>query len=270
MGWILLAHGFTLLRRGEWPGEYTDRVEDDAYRALAAREGAHWFHRGRRALVEHVLGEPQPVDGRRVLEIGSGTGGNVDLLAGFGELTLIEPNAMARSLTTSRRVDAVDLRAGYWPGQEILGPGEVFHLIALFDVLEHLDDDVGALRAVRAHLAPDARVIITVPAYSWMWSPHDERLHHRRRYRKSSLVEAIAAADLQVRYCSYFNTVLFPFAMTARLLTRLTSSSDSPGHDVPSERLNSLMLRAMLLERHVIPRRSLPYGLSLMAIATDG
>ncbi len=87
-----------------------------------------------------------------------------------------DPALLARA-----RERGLDARAGALPDAIPLEPGR-WDAVCLFDVLEHLDDEAGALAACRRLLAPGGRLFVTVPAYAWLWSRHDELLGHRRRY----------------------------------------------------------------------------------------
>jgi hypothetical protein len=88
-------------------------------------------------------------------------------------------------------------------------------------VIEHLDDDVAAVRAAARAARPGGLVMITVPAYAWLWSGHDVALGHRRRYTARQLRAVLTAAGLHVHHVGYFNTVLFPAIAGVRLAKRL-------------------------------------------------
>ena len=167
-------------------------MEETAYHSLYAREMTHWFCTTRREVIAQILGRAHAEN--RVLEIGSGTGGNVGMLRAYGALTCIEPSSLGRKLTEIREGPGIDLRGGLWPQEDPLDSGEKFDLIALLDVLEHIDADVASLAAAREHLAPGGRVVITVPSYQWMWSAHDTSLHHVRRYTRRSITSAVREA----------------------------------------------------------------------------
>src|SRR5256885_8420848 len=85
-----------------------------------------------------------------------------------------------------------------------------FDLVTALDVLEHLDDDVRALREMARVVTPAGLIAVTVPAYGWMWGRQDEISHHRRRYTGRSLRKAITAAGLFPRRLTAFNSILFP------------------------------------------------------------
>lgn len=235
-------------------------MERAAYELLAQAD--HWWFRGRRAVLQALLASRAPAAPGRILEIGCGTGGNLALLARFGEVQGIEDSAEAR-----QRVDPAyreRVRAGALPDRLDAAAGQ-WGWVCLFDVLEHVDDDVAALAACRALLAPGGALVVTVPAYQWLWGPHDALHHHRRRYTRRRLVAAAAAAGLAPAYTTYFNTLLFPLAALARLKDRLTGGAPS-GTSLPPAPLNALLGAVFAAEAGWLRRGRLPFGVSLAAV----
>jgi hypothetical protein len=115
-------------------------------------------------------------------------------------------------------------------------------------------------------------VLITVPAYQWMWSAHDEFLHHKRRYTAKCLRKVLADAGLRVERVSYFNMWLLPLAMLARLKDRLIPGGRSSGSAVPPAFVNRTLCSIFRSEQHLLDRFDLPVGVSLMAVVrrSDG
>ena len=93
-----------------------------------------------------------------------------------------------------------------------------YDLICMFDVLEHVEDAAGALARLASMLEPGGKIVVSVPAYMWLWSDHDVVLHHFRRYSRPRLRADLTAAGLRVQKLSYFNTALVPAAAAARLM----------------------------------------------------
>src|SRR2546426_12019635 len=98
-------------------------------------------------------------------------------------------------------------------------------ILLLLDVIEHLDADVAALETARRALRPGGLLVITVPAYRWLWSGHDVALGHRRRYTTRGLSRVVERAGLSVVHASYFNTLLFPAVALTRVWKRLTGAA---------------------------------------------
>ena len=154
-------------------------MERAVFDRMAEQDQVHWWYVARRRILADLIArEISLPDEARLLEIGCGTGHNLDMLSRFGRLDAIELDASARALA-SRRLghEVADSALPELPGV----PDRTYHLIALLDVLEHVDGDEAALRSIATKLAPGGSILVTVPAYQWMWSAHDEAHHHKRR-----------------------------------------------------------------------------------------
>ena len=141
-----------------------------------------------------------------------------------------------------------------------------FDVAVSLDVIEHLEDDLGALREMRRTVTPGGSLLVTVPAYPWLWSGHDVALGHRRRYSARGLARLVERAGLHVVHASYFNTLLFPAVALTRVWKRLTGEASHDLHR-PSPAVNQWLERVFALERHVVPRVALPFGASLLLVA---
>lgn len=238
-----------------------DRI---VYDRMAEHDSTHWWYVARRdILADFIAREVRPPKGARILEIGCGTGHNLPMLAAFGEVDAIEIDEAARRIASAR----LGKEVGSAPLPELSGVGEgQYDLIAVLDVVEHIDDDVAALRAMAMRLKPGGTILITVPAHQWMWSAHDVVNHHKRRYSKATLTAALRKAGLQWRKLGWFNSLLFPAAVAARIAGRLTGKDDSDDSP-PAKPINWLFEKVFGLERHLVGRVPLPPGLSLIVLA---
>jgi len=231
---------------------------------MAEHDSRHWWYVARRdILADYVARYADLPKGAKILEIGCGTGHNLPMLGQFGDVDAIEIDAAAREIAARRLGKPV----GAAPLPELSGVERgSYDMIAVLDVVEHIEDDVGGLRAMAACLKPGGKILITVPAHQWMWSAHDVVNHHKRRYSKRTLTDALRAAGLRWRKLGYFNSLLFPVAVAARIAGKLTGKDDSDDSP-PAAPLNSMLGSIFRLERHLLGRMPLPPGLSLILIA---
>jgi SAM-dependent methyltransferase len=240
-------------------------MSPDAYLEMAETEAGHWWFRARRDVL-HTLLERLALPRRaRVLEVGSGTGGNLDMLADFGTVSGLEMDPTARALSARKTGERFDVRAGHCP-DDVPFNGEHFDLICFFDCLEHIADDTGSLARMHDLLTPGGRIVVTVPAGPKLWSAHDVFLHHHRRYSRGSLTRCAEAAGYEVERITYFNTLLYPLAVLARWTDRLLDRRRSSGDAIPPGPLNAALYRVFSAERHWLAHAPLPYGVSLCAI----
>jgi SAM-dependent methyltransferase len=241
-----------------------DRI---VYDRMAAHDSTHWWYRARRDILADYLSRYGGLpDDARILEIGCGTGHNLPMLAQFGSVEAIEIDAAARAIA-SRRLGKPVSNA---PLPALTGVARgAYDLVAVLDVVEHIEDDVGALTAMAECLKPGGKILITVPAHQWMWSAHDVVNHHHRRYSKKTLGAAIARAGLTHNGLRWFNSLLFPAAVAARAAGKLTGKDDSDDSP-PVKPLNTAFEAIFGLERHLVGRVPLPPGLSIITLASRG
>ena len=242
------------------------------FEALAEMERAHFWWRARRELVLDVLRRRVPdLEHRALFDIGCGSGGLLHFLAVSGVAVAGACDAYRESLQIVRRRLEVPLVLA--DGGRLPPLGEGLGLVSLFDVLEHVDDDVGMLRWIAAVLAPGGFLVLTVPAHPFLFDEMDELAHHRRRYRRPELREKLQTAGLEVTLLSHFMGPLVPLMLLVRALSRAFAARTH----TPLERrtfearvvpgLNGLMLALLRSERFCLRGLSLPFGTSLLALA---
>jgi len=234
------------------------------YDRMAEHDSTHWWYRARRdILADYLTREAALPTDARILEIGCGTGHNLPMLAQFGTVDAIEIDPAARDIASARLGKPV----GTAPLPILPDvPRGAYDLIAVLDVVEHIEDDIAALKAMRTCLAPGGKILITVPAHQWMWSAHDVVNHHHRRYSKATLRKAIAGAGLRPRKLGYFNSLLFPLAAGARVLGRITGREDSDDSPPPPT-VNALFETIFRAERYLVGRVPMPMGVSIVTLA---
>ncbi len=237
---------------------------------MAALDQTHWWYIARRQILAAVIRHHVKMPGSaRILEIGCGTGHNFAMLGNFGTVDGLELDDKARILATKRLGRPV----GNARLPDLEGVADhSYDLVALLDVLEHVSDDAPALATIARKLKPGGRVLVTVPANRWMWSAHDTVHHHFRRYNGADLRAVVAKAGLEPELVSHFNTLLFPLAAVFRILGKLVGREDADDA-LPSPILNRIFMKIFGLERHLVGRIPMPFGVSLLAVlklADDG
>jgi 2-polyprenyl-3-methyl-5-hydroxy-6-metoxy-1,4-benzoquinol methylase len=244
-------------------------VEQTANRQFVELERTHFWFVGRRRIFFELL--DREMDGRTdatILDVGCGAGGMLEPLSRYGEVTGVDMQqelvdfCHERGFTNVVRGDAYDLPAV---------DGSV-DLLTLFDTIEHVPDDARVLREVRRVLKPGGRVFISVPAYQFLYANNDRVAHHERRYTARQLRTRLLDADLRPTQITYFNTLLFPAILPAVLAKKALERVSDPGDTTNlshamSPVVNRALAATMGSERHLLRRRSFPFGHSIIAIA---
>jgi SAM-dependent methyltransferase len=228
-------------------------------------EDRHWWYRGRRSVLDGVIAEMRLPARAEILDAGCGSGRNMIDLARHGTVTGVELSQTSVELARKREAGEVI------EGSVLEMPFEAgrFDLAASLDVIEHLEDDLAALRELRRVVKPGGTLLVTVPAYQWLWSGHDVVNHHYRRYTRRTLQRVGEQAGWQQARTTYFNSLLLPAAILLRVLDRFNRKTTESSLDlwVPPEPLNWLLERPLALEAAMIGRGGrIPAGLSLLAV----
>lgn len=236
---------------------------------LGAYEDWYWWHRARRRIIDRLLRRalgPNRHD-LQILDVGAGTGATSRALQKYGHVLAVDfsPEAVTIARGRGLAVARMDARA-------LALPDASFDLVVALDMIEHLEDDIGAVQELRRVLKPGGVLLVTVPAYKWLWSSHDVANHHWRRYRRRELRGVLGAAGLQVEVCSYvMMSMLIPAALY-RLLERL------PGRGVPHDEaeirftpvpapINWALSHVAAWGGLLAGRVWVPFGLSVAAVA---
>jgi SAM-dependent methyltransferase len=223
----------------------------------------HWWHVGRRRILSKILARFLPGKDRNILEVGCGTGGNLAMLSRFGRVEGIEAHGPGVAIARARN-PGLSVREGGLP--DLLE--KKYDTICLFDVLEHIDDDADAIAWIEHHLTPGGWAMLTVPAYQWLWTRHDELSHHKRRYTRSSLI-SLLAKNFDVAYSTYFNTHLFLAILIVILGGRLFGRDSGAIHATVASFgwTNAVLTNVFAAERMWLPTLSLPFGISIFVAA---
>jgi 2-polyprenyl-3-methyl-5-hydroxy-6-metoxy-1,4-benzoquinol methylase len=239
-----------------------DRV---LYDRMAEHDATHWWYRARRDVLASIIRRKVALPPMaHILEIGCGTGHNLAMLSQFGDVDAIEIDDHSRGIAAKR----LGRDVGASPLPELSGVADQsYDMVAILDVLEHVEDDRAALNAIARRLRDGGKILITVPQYPWMWSGHDVANHHHRRYTKSTLRRVIAEAGLRLDMLESFNSLLFPLAAADRIVAKITGRQGSDDA-LPAAPVNALFEKIFGLERYLVGRVRMPPGVSLIAIVS--
>ncbi|HEU4538974.1 MAG TPA: class I SAM-dependent methyltransferase [Polyangiaceae bacterium] len=240
-------------------------MEPSYYATFHRVQERHWWYAARRTILKGVLEElhDRGLPPGSLYDLGCGVGANLPVLERFGPTVGVDTSENAVAFCKGRGHDNVahaDLNRldGFADGS-----GSV---VVLADVIEHLDDESPCLRAARRLLAPGGALVVTVPAFSFLWGPSDEVAQHRRRYTEASLRAAIEPL-FRVERTTYFNTLLFAPIAAGRLLERVLKRPGTETAEVPSPAVNLALRSVFAAEAPLVRKLHLPFGVSLLCVA---
>jgi SAM-dependent methyltransferase len=234
-------------------------------------EDVHWWFVGRRRILQQVLDRYVGTSGsdrRKILDVGCGTGTMLTYLAAYGKAQGIDVDEEA--IRYCRERGLVDVRLG--AAEQLPFDDGSFDLVTALDVVEHLDDDLAAIREVARVLRPGGRVLMTVPAHRFLWGDQDEVNLHKRRYVAAEVRDRLTTTGFEVERISYINSYLFLPIAAVRLIRRLkhrfrprTSLRSDFSYPAPRP-LNFLLALIFGAEAPIVRRVDIPIGVSIMAL----
>lgn len=239
---------------------------DDA--TVISLEDRLWWIVGRKGLLRRLLDKAvaiRPV--QRILEIGCGSGNNFNLLAKYGRVIACDSSPVQVRRATSRKIAEVFLTQDCFTHEF----SEPFQLTCLFDVLEHVDDDVGLVRRLNGFVEPGHFVLVSVPACPSLYGSHDRLLQHFRRYKLSGLENLMSSQGFRVIHSTHFVTLLFPLVALSRLVANLRERVKGPNEEVnvgivPSW-LNRVLTAILRFEAPIAAKMRLPIGVWAVVLA---
>jgi SAM-dependent methyltransferase len=252
-----------------------------SYHDMFAVEDEHWWFVGRReiifAQIEDAMARtarPGRFNGlfsstgasvaeRQVLDIGCGTGINLDFLKRYGAVQGVDVSEIALDFCRRRGHRRV-LRAS---ATELPFAADSFDLVTALDVIEHVDDDQGCLGEIRRVLRVGAPAVLFVPAFRSLWGPNDKQINHKRRYRLGELRAKVETAGLRVERISYANTILFAPIWASRKLMNALDAEPQLEHRINHPLLNRVLARLFASEASWLRHRTLPFGVSILCVA---
>jgi SAM-dependent methyltransferase len=244
-------------------------MDAEAYKEMIELQEEHWWFVARRDVIKSFIKMQMPQSSTgKVLEIGCGVGGNVGLLSQSGHYRGIDMHKPAIDYCSEKypQFEFQCTRVEDIP-QEF--NSNKFDSIYILDVLEHIDDQVAILTSAQNYLTPSGKILVTVPAFEFLWSPHDDFVHHVRRYTKAGLKKVLEDSGYKVERISYFNSILFPLAFIQRLGMRMLNRKLNTHLSTPPTILNWLFKVIFTQEAWILKRTNLPAGLSIIAVVSQ-
>lgn len=232
------------------------------YLGMAEVQADHWWYRARRAIIGDFISRMKLPGNASILECGCGPGGNLKMLGDFGRVDAFELDEEAASCARTVAAGA-DIRLGAFPDRIPFQPG--YDLAVALDVIEHVDDDNAAIAAMVSMLKPGGNILVTVPAYQWLWSTHDEKNHHKRRYIRSQMTALLRRHGVEIKRTTYFNSHLLPLIAAVRGLQKLMGRGGQAEEKIPGPTVNRLLEGVFAAERQWLKCGNYPAGVSILA-----
>ena len=241
-------------------------MQEHTYPIMYEVEDSHWWYEGRRRIIasflERICGGlqmPRP----RILDVGCGTGANLDLLTQFGEVEGVDISQDALSFCRERGFDNVRHGAA----EQLPFADGSFDIVTALDVIEHLDDDLGSLKEMRRVLGPRGRVLLFVPAFMFLWGVQDDVSNHRRRYKLKELRDVVRAAGFEVERATYANLTFFAPILFVRTFMRVARLRPPSEFKINVPAFNGVLGRIFGAERFWLRRLNFPFGVSALCVA---
>jgi SAM-dependent methyltransferase len=241
-------------------------MQQHTYSIMYEVEGKHWWFAGRRRIIEGFVEQACGDIGKlrpRILDVGCGTGANLQMLSRFGAAEGVDVSTEALDFCRARGLAQVKQGAA----ESLPFADASFDLVTGLDVVEHLDDDIAGLSEMHRVLRPNGRAVLFVPAFMFLWGVQDDISHHRRRYTLTELKQRLREAGLTVERASYANITFFVPILVGRLLMRLTGLRPASENNITIGALNGLLGRILGAESWWLRRMGFPFGVSIVCVA---
>lgn len=253
-------------------------MQQHTYAIMDRVEDSHWWFVGRRAILESFLksitehlgtgthsaempakaGTPN----LRILDVGCGTGANLEMLSQFGSAEGVDVSDDALEFCRRKGLTVQKGLAETLPYED-----GAFDITTALDVIEHLDDDIAGLKEMYRVTKPGGYSLIFVPAFMWLWGVQDEISNHRIRYTKKQIVERLETAGYTVERATYANFTFFAPILGGRTLMKLTGIKPESENNITISGLNGIFGKIFSAERHILNKVNFPFGVSIVIVA---
>jgi SAM-dependent methyltransferase len=242
-------------------------MEQHTYGIMHEVEDSHWWFVGRRAILESFLKRiiqnlKSKNQNPKILDVGCGTGANLEMLKAFGEAEGVDVSDDALEFC---RQKGLKVQKGL--AEEMPFADKSFDIVTALDVVEHLDDDIAGLKEMRRVMTDDGRALIFVPAFMWLWGVQDDISNHRIRYTKKQIVERLEKAGFAIERATYANITFFAPVLAGRTIMKLTGLKPASENNINISALNGLFGKIFASESWWLKRANIPFGVSIVIVA---
>jgi SAM-dependent methyltransferase len=242
-------------------------MEQYTYAIMNRVEDSHWWFVGRRAILESFLerivqSPKSEVQSPRILDVGCGTGANLEMLANFGEAEGVDVSDDALEFCKAK-----GLKAHKGLAEKLPFENESFEVVTALDVVEHLDDDIAGLKEMHRVLKKGGKSLIFVPAFMWLWGVQDDISNHRIRYTRKEIVERLEKAGFEIERATYANITFFAPILAGRTLMKFTGVKPESENNINISALNGFFGKIFSAERFWLNQFNFPFGVSIVIVA---
>ncbi len=242
-------------------------MQQHTYAIMDEVEGSHWWFVGRRAILESFLNticsKLKTQNSRlRILDVGCGTGANIQMLSQYGEAEGVDVSDDALEFCRKKGLKVQKGLAEALPFDD-----ETFELTTALDVVEHLDDDIAGLKEMYRVTKRGGYSLIFVPAFMWLWGVQDDISNHRIRYTKSQIVERLRIAGYTVERSTFANWTFFAPILAGRTIMKLTGIKPESENNITISGLNGIFGKLFSSERLWLRNFNFPFGVSIVVVA---
>ena len=242
-------------------------MQQHTYGIMNDVEGSHWWFVGRRAILEEflrqIVNDPKfEIQDPKFLDVGCGTGANLEMLANFGAAEGVDVSDDALEFCKAKGLKVHKGLAESLPFAE-----SSFDVVTALDVVEHLDDDVAGLKEMHRVLKKGGKTLIFVPAFMWLWGVQDDISNHRIRYTKKQIVERLKLAGFEIERATFANWTFFAPILAGRTLMKVTGIKPESENNVNISALNGIFGKIFSAERLWLKNFDFPFGVSIVVAA---
>jgi SAM-dependent methyltransferase len=242
-------------------------MQQHTYAIMDEVEGSHWWFVGRRAILESFLKTivknlRSKTQYLRILDVGCGTGANVEMLSQYGEAEGVDVSDDALEFCRRKGLKVQKGLAEKLPYDD-----ESFDLTTALDVVEHLDDDIAGLKEMFRVTKRGGYSLIFVPAFMWLWGVQDDISHHRIRYTKKQIVDRLEQAGYTIERATYANWTFFAPILAGRTIMKVTGVKPESENNITISALNGIFGKLFGAERFLLKNFNFPFGVSIVVIA---